>query len=75
MAWPVTSLLPRWERRGARAVFAGRFVAAVHTVLPIVAGTVRMRFRRFLAACVVGALTWSALYLTSGRWPVRPIAP
>lgn len=54
------------ERRGARAVFAGRFLAAVHAVLPIVAGTVRMSYRRFLAACVVGALTWSALYMTIG---------
>jgi membrane-associated protein len=54
------------ERRGPRAVFAGRFLAAVHAVLPIVAGTVRMGYRRFLAACVLGALTWSALYMTIG---------
>jgi membrane-associated protein len=54
------------QRRGARAVFAGRFLAAVHAVLPIVAGTVRMRYRRFLAACVVGALVWSALYMVIG---------
>jgi hypothetical protein len=47
-------------------VLAGRFLAAVHAVLPIVAGTVRMRYRRFLAAAVVGALTWSALYMTIG---------
>jgi hypothetical protein len=54
------------QRRGARAVFAGRFLAAVHAVLPIVAGTVRMGYRRFLAAAVLGALTWSALYMTIG---------
>ena len=54
------------RRRGARAVFASRFLAAVHAVLPIVAGTVRMGYRRFLAAAVVGALTWSALYMTIG---------
>jgi SNARE associated Golgi protein len=54
------------QRRGARAVFAGRFLAAVHAVLPIVAGSVRMRARRFLAAAVVGALAWSALYMTIG---------
>jgi membrane-associated protein len=52
------------QRRGARAVVAGRFLAAVHAVLPVVAGTVRMGYRRFLAACVVGALAWSALYMT-----------
>jgi membrane-associated protein len=54
------------RRRGARAVFAGRFLAAVHAVLPIVAGTVRMGYQRFLAAAVLGALTWSALYLAIG---------
>jgi membrane-associated protein len=54
------------QRRGARAVFAGRFLAAVHAVLPIVAGTVRMGYRRFLAAAVAGALTWSALYMVIG---------
>jgi membrane-associated protein len=54
------------QRRGARAVFAGRFLAAVHAVLPIVAGTVRMGYRRFVAAAVLGALAWSALYMTIG---------
>jgi membrane-associated protein len=54
------------QRRGARAVFAGRFLAAVHAVLPIVAGTVRMGYRRFVSAAVVGALTWSVLYMTIG---------
>jgi membrane-associated protein len=54
------------RRRGARAVFAGRFLAAVHAVLPIVAGTVRMGYRRFVVAAVVGALTWSALYMAIG---------
>jgi membrane-associated protein len=54
------------RRRGARAVVVGRFLAAVHAVLPIVAGTVRMGYRRFLAAAVLGALAWSALYMTIG---------
>jgi membrane-associated protein len=54
------------ERRGMRAVFAGRFLAALHAILPIVAGSVRMNCRRFLTACVAGALTWAALYLTIG---------
>jgi membrane-associated protein len=54
------------QQRGPRAVFAGRFLAAVHAVLPVVAGTVRMGYRRFLAACVLGALVWSGLYMTIG---------
>lgn len=54
------------QRRGTRAVFAGRFLAAVHAVLPVVAGSVRMGYRRFVAAAVLGALAWSALYLVIG---------
>jgi membrane-associated protein len=38
------------QRRGARAVFAGRFLAAVHAVLPVVAGSLRMSYRRFVLA-------------------------
>jgi hypothetical protein len=54
------------ERRGSRALFFGRFLAALHAILPIVAGSVGMRYRRFITACLAGALTWSALYLTIG---------
>src|SRR5215207_6773837 len=54
------------QRRGGRAVVAGRFLAAVHAVLPIVAGSVQMSYRRFLTAAVAGALAWSALYMTIG---------
>ena len=53
-------------RRGSRAVFVGRFLAALHAILPIVAGSVGMRYRRFIAAAAAGALAWSALYLTIG---------
>jgi membrane-associated protein len=54
----------RWARaaeflqRRAPARCSRRFLAAVHAVLPIVAGTVRMGYRRFVVACVAGALVW-----------------
>jgi membrane-associated protein len=54
------------ERRGGRAVFVARYLAAIHALTPIVAGTVGMRYRRFIAWCAAGALTWSALYVTLG---------
>jgi membrane-associated protein len=58
------------QRRGARAVFAGRFLAAVHAVLPIVAGTVRMGYRRFLAACLMQPRGSSAdMPGMPGGWP------
>src|SRR5918994_367829 len=52
------------EQRGGRAVFAARYLAAIHALMPIVAGTMGMRYRRFIAWCAAGGLTWSALYVT-----------
>ena len=42
--------------RGGRAVFAARFVAVVHALLPVVAGTVRMPYRRFIGWAAAGSL-------------------
>ena len=52
--------------RGGRAVFAARFVAVVHALLPVVAGTVRMPYRRFIGWAAAGSLTWSMLYVGVG---------
>jgi len=52
--------------RGGRAVFAARFVAVVHALLPVVAGTVRMPFRRFVGWAAAGSLAWSVLYVSVG---------
>jgi putative ABC transport system ATP-binding protein len=52
--------------RGGRSIAAARFVAVVHAVLPVVAGTVRMRYRRFVGWCALGALSWSLLYVAAG---------
>jgi membrane-associated protein len=64
---------PHWAKaeafltgRGGTAVAAARFVAIVHAVLPVVAGTVRMPYRRFIGWCGVGAVAWSLLYVGLG---------
>jgi membrane protein DedA with SNARE-associated domain len=40
------------------AVFLGRFVAFLRAVMPFLAGTSRMRYRRFLAFNAAGGLAW-----------------
>ena len=47
-------------------MFAARFVAVVHALLPVVAGTVRMPFRRFVGWAAAGSLAWSVLYVSVG---------
>jgi membrane-associated protein len=63
----------RWDRaghaltrHGGRAVFGARYVAAVHAVLPVAAGTLRMPMRKFLAWSTAGAVTWATLYVSVG---------
>jgi membrane-associated protein len=45
-------------RRSGLAVFLGRFVAFLRAVMPFLAGTSRMRYRRFLAYNAAGGLLW-----------------
>ena len=63
----------RWVRaeafltgRGGRAVAAARFVAVVHALVPVVAGTVGMPYRRFVGWAALGAVAWSVLYVGIG---------
>jgi membrane protein DedA with SNARE-associated domain len=47
-----------FERRGGRAVFAARWVGALRALVPLVAGTSEMPFRRFLAWDAGAAVLW-----------------
>ncbi len=53
-------------RRGGSAVFLGRFVAFFRAVIPALAGTARMPYRRFLAYNASGGLTWGTTFVTLG---------
>jgi membrane-associated protein len=52
--------------RGGRAVAAARFVAVVHALVPVLAGTVGMPYRRLVGWGAVGAAAWSLLYVAIG---------
>lgn len=53
-------------RRGGAAVFLGRWTAFFRAVMPALAGTVRMPYRRFLAFNAAGGVLWSAVVVTVG---------
>lgn len=57
-----------YQRFGASAVVAARWVPWLRTVVPILAGTSRMPYRRFLSANVVGALAWGVGLLVLGYY-------
>jgi membrane protein DedA with SNARE-associated domain len=48
----------RLARRGGTAVFFGRFVAFFRAMMPFLAGTARMPYRRFLSFNAAGGAVW-----------------
>lgn len=55
-----------YERWGGLAVVIARFIPWVRTFTPILAGVARMPYPRFLAANVVGALSWAVGLIVLG---------
>jgi membrane protein DedA with SNARE-associated domain len=55
-----------FARRGLWAAFAGRFVAFLRLIIPMLAGVTGMSFRRFSAANAAGAIAAAALYAVLG---------
>lgn len=65
--WPrIDAARATLARRGGLAVFLGRFVAFLRAVMPFLAGTSRMRYRRFLAYNAVGGLLWGVASVLLG---------
>jgi membrane protein DedA with SNARE-associated domain len=54
------------KRNGGRAVFLGRFTAFLRAVMPGLAGTARMPYRRFLVFNALGGIVWSIGFMLLG---------
>ena len=51
-----------FDTRGTAVVFFGRFVSVLRTYAAFLAGTSRMRWRRFLPANASGGIVWAGIY-------------
>jgi membrane-associated protein len=56
-----------YEKYGALAVIAARWIPWVRVFTPVLAGAARMPYRTFLLANVVGAVCWGGALLTAGH--------
>lgn len=55
------------HKHGPWAVFLGRFVAVMRALVPAIAGTMRMKYARFLLGNALGAAIWAPAALIIGR--------
>jgi membrane-associated protein len=58
--------------QGGRAVAAARFVAVVHALVPVLAGTLGMSYRRLVGWCALGGRPGRCCMWGSARPPARP---
>jgi membrane-associated protein len=64
---------PNWVRaeemlRGGtgRAIIGSRFLAVAHSLVPVIAGTLRMPLARFARYTAIGAVVWGLVYVGLG---------
>lgn len=62
----VDSALHTFQRHGHSAVFFGRLVPAIRTLISVPAGIARMPMSAFLAYSTAGSLIWTALLTAAG---------
>jgi len=71
--WPFKrypQLLTKGERffadHGGKSVFLGRFIGPIRPIIPVIAGMLNMRTRRFLLSNVCSAVLWAPAYMLPG---------
>lgn len=55
-----------FARHGSKAIFIGRFVGFARAIVPFLAGSSRMPYRKFLPYNVLGAALWSSAVVLLG---------
>lgn len=53
-------------KHGVKSIFIGRFVGPIRTMIPLIAGTVSMKFSTFIFYDLLSAFLWSLLYISLG---------
>ncbi len=54
------------EKRGGPAVAISRFLPVLHSLVPVVAGATKMRYKTFISWTFAACLVWSVTYVSIG---------
>ncbi|MDN3705742.1 VTT domain-containing protein [Myroides ceti] len=57
-----------FDRHGGRAIIFARFLPVIRTFAPIIAGIVRMDFKRFMLFNILSSLLWAYSLILSGHY-------
>lgn len=57
-----------YEKYGGFAIIAARFVPIIRTFAPIVAGVVKMDWKKFILYNIIGCISWVATMLLAGHF-------
>ena len=57
-----------YEKNGALAIIGARFLPIVRTFAPIVAGIVKMDYKKFFVNNVIGSFAWVFSMMLAGRF-------
>ena len=67
ITWPEVVRAERWfAQHGTAFVFFGRLLPTVRSLVSVPAGLLRMRFRNFFIASMVGTAAWTTILATAG---------
>ena len=73
LLWPFKNH-PQWlkygtryfERHGGKSILFGRFIGPLRSIIPVIAGMMRMRRSEFFLANALSAVAWSIAYVGPG---------
>lgn len=55
-----------FNRHGSKSIFLGRFIGPLRSIIPVIAGMMRMKQVPFLSANIVSGIAWAVVYVTPG---------
>lgn len=57
-----------FHHHGKKSVFIARFIGPVRPIVPLIAGSLKMRFKSFIITDILSGIIWAPLYMLPGAF-------